>query len=174
MKKSNLTLKDESTVKSSSGRGGARPGAGRKRGSGKGFTTKVQVCVTPEQKDRFELLGAADWLRSYLNGETSSKSQVQSAEGLLTVEAQTNDMAQAGIFEGDLLTVDTHLAARHQDTVVVIRKGKYAPGRIKFSKSELGMVHTERLKGKNRAFDLADVDKVQWVGVVTGIARKLR
>lgn len=53
-------------------RGGARPGSGRKLGSGNGFVDKIQVCVTPQQKNRFEKLGAAKWLRAYLNEETIS------------------------------------------------------------------------------------------------------
>lgn len=53
-------------------RGGARPGAGRKRGSGNGLVSKIQVCVTPQQKTCYEKLGAAKWLRSYLNGEVIS------------------------------------------------------------------------------------------------------
>ncbi len=51
-------------------RGGARPGSGRKLGSGNGLVDKIQVCVTPQQKARFDKLGAAKWLRAYLNEET--------------------------------------------------------------------------------------------------------
>lgn len=57
---------DQQTVRK---RGGARPGAGRKRGSGNGLVSKIQVCVTPQQKTRYEKLGAAKWLRTFLNDE---------------------------------------------------------------------------------------------------------
>lgn len=49
------------------GRGGARPGAGRKPGSGKGFTEKIQFCGTPEQAMTFKTLGGADWARDMLD-----------------------------------------------------------------------------------------------------------
>lgn len=56
-------------VRGKSKRGGARPGAGRKLGSGEGLTSKLQVCVTPEQKEAFEALGGARWLRKLIERE---------------------------------------------------------------------------------------------------------
>ena len=50
-------------------RGGRRPGSGRKLGSGDGLTAKVQVCVTPEQKKTFDMIGGPRWLRGVLERE---------------------------------------------------------------------------------------------------------
>lgn len=65
-----ITVEDLQTQKSR--RGGARPGAGRKRGSGSGFVDKIQVCVTPQQRQRFERLGSAKWLRGLLDEQNIS------------------------------------------------------------------------------------------------------
>ena len=51
------------------GRGGARPGAGRKKGSGDGLTSKLQVCVTPQQEKTFIEAGGAKWMRQMLDLE---------------------------------------------------------------------------------------------------------
>ncbi len=39
---------------------------GRPRGSGAGFTARIELCVTPEQRDTYEHLGDREWLRQTL------------------------------------------------------------------------------------------------------------
>lgn len=49
-----------------SGRGGYRPGAGRKKGSGDGLDQRLQVCLSTEMIDTYNQLGGAAWLRKIL------------------------------------------------------------------------------------------------------------
>ena len=56
-------------LKPKTGRGGRRCGAGRKLGSGEGLSERLQVCVTPEQKQTFASSGGACWLRRLLDEE---------------------------------------------------------------------------------------------------------
>ena len=44
----------------------SRSKAGRPKGSGRGLTTKIQVCVQPGIYEAYETLGGRDWLRAIL------------------------------------------------------------------------------------------------------------
>lgn len=57
--------------KKTSGRGGRRPGAGRKKGSGLHLTETLQVCVNKEQKKIFTALGGTRWIRRVIDAELS-------------------------------------------------------------------------------------------------------
>lgn len=57
--------------KKPSGRGGRRPGAGRKKGSGLHLTETLQVCVNKEQKKVFTALGGTRWIRRVIDNELS-------------------------------------------------------------------------------------------------------
>lgn len=70
-------------------RGGRRPGAGRKLGSGKGLTAKLQICVTPVQAQTFKAIGSSRWLRRQLDREKELKAEQRGRSVLrLPLEAQ--------------------------------------------------------------------------------------
>lgn len=74
-------------------RGGRRPGAGRKLGSGKGLTAKLQICVTPVQAQTFKAIGSSRWLRRQLDREKELKAEQRGRSVLrLPLEAQFPQM----------------------------------------------------------------------------------
>ncbi len=59
----------------------ARSKAGRPKGSGRGLTTKIQVCVQPGIYEAYETLGGRDWLRSILKEAYQRLSSSPESEG---------------------------------------------------------------------------------------------
>lgn len=51
-----------------SGRGGYRPAAGRKPIED-GYTEKLYVRLSPEQKEKYFALGGSDWLRNAIKAD---------------------------------------------------------------------------------------------------------
>ncbi len=49
------------------GRGGKRPGAGRKAEDGATGMIRINVSLTPEQREKFRNLGGSLWLRGKIN-----------------------------------------------------------------------------------------------------------
>lgn len=82
-----MTTEETKEVKSV--RGGRRPGAGRKPGSGLGLTAKLQICVTPTQAQTFKTIGGSRWLRRQLDREKELKAEQRGRSVLrLPLEAQ--------------------------------------------------------------------------------------
>lgn len=99
-KRNKRRIADKTIQKPSTKRGGVRPGAGRKPGSGRGLVSKIQVCVTPQQKVFYEKLGSAEWLRTYLDNEQALSELENKAvvdTDLPVQEPETNQEVQSAV-----------------------------------------------------------------------------
>lgn len=171
--------------------GGARSNSGRKRGIGKYIETKVMRIPVALEPSVRKMLGQPirqpDMLPFYAfpvaaGALASAESDIQDTlnlhdflvshpEETFCVRVSGESMRDAGILDGDLLTVDRSITPKHGYVVVAEVDGE-------FTVKTLSIIDKQtRLLPANSDFApiaLTPGKYVKIAGVVVGVARKLR
>lgn len=169
-------------------RGGKRQGAGRKAGSGKyaEATKSMRVPLSLEDEvaeflasrgHRFPLYGARAAAGVPIGGDDFIEEHVNlhaylgiNGAGVAYVRARGDSMVDAGILDGDLLTVDTAKPARSGQVVLASLGAEQTVKRLLRKGAQTWLLPENK---KYPPMEITESSQLHIWGVVTGAARRV-
>lgn len=97
---------------------------------------------------------------------------VYNAHDAYAVEARGDSMADAGIFEGDMLVLDRSMRPRNGDIVLALLHGDMTLKRLRYDRAGRPELHPENASAEYPVIRPAEHDDFSVQGVLTGLLRR--